>query len=154
MQVLMLYKSALWVYDSLCLSVLSIGRNGMHTQGLVAEEPRHARLAPGTRRYHLSSHQQDYVQAKQQDFGGMALMVVDLHHTTNRAVIEHCRRIITSSTVDGWKRRLNVGEVLVRNGVLNGVLQLTFHPYIGGLLQPEGLLIPTAELGRIKRIVG
>jgi len=111
------------------------------------------RLAPGTRRYYLSGSPTTFVQAKLQEFDGLTLMVVDISHTTNPQVKERCLHRMRP-LLDGCRRRLPVGEVLVVNDSPKGSLRLAFHAYQGGVLQDEGTVIPTADLGRIIDTVG
>ena len=126
----------------------------MQIQESVAAKSRHVRLAPGTRRYYLSSSLSTFVQAKIEDFDGMALMVVDIAHTSHAIVRERCLHHVRKLTTTCGRPRLQVGEFLVTSGEQIGSLRLAFHPYVGGKLHPEGALIPTADLGRITTIIG
>ncbi len=126
----------------------------MQIQQSVAVKSRHIRLAPGTRRYYLSSSLSTFVQAKAEEFDGMALMTVDIVHTSHATVKERCLHYIGKQPVVGGRPRLQVGEFLVTSGEQLGSLRLAFHPYVRSRLQPEGVLIPTADLGRIISIIG
>lgn len=120
----------------------------MLTQQSVASQPRHERLAPGTRHHYYLSSASGSVPVRIKEYDGLALMIVDLPRVTHRGVRDRCKSALRHL------RGAPVGEILVQRGRRLRPLELSFHRYVDGHLSTKGSSIKTDDLGKVINVVG